>query len=79
MEICQIRDFLLWCGLINIGILLFWFLFFAFASDLIYHWHTKWFPIPRDVFNAIHYSGIMFLKLLVFVFFLIPWAVLSLL
>jgi len=37
MTIDIVRDVLLWCLIINMGILLWWFLFFMFAHDWVYH------------------------------------------
>src|SRR5882757_96796 len=50
---------LLWCAVINYGILLVWFLFFVLAHDRMYLLHGRWFrlsveavrhaSLPRDV------------------------------
>jgi uncharacterized protein DUF6868 len=73
MTFNQIRDVLMWCSIINIGILLFWFLFLAFAHDLVYRLHTKWFKISPETFDIIHYSGIIFYKFCVGIFNIIPF------
>ena len=73
MTIDILREVLGWCAVINIGLLLWWFLFFAFAHDWIYRMHSKWFKIPVETFNAIHYSGIAFYKIAIFVFNIIPY------
>ncbi|MGZ8430077.1 MAG: DUF6868 family protein [Candidatus Deferrimicrobiaceae bacterium] len=36
MNIKMVEEFLLWCGAINYGMLLIWFLFFTFAHDWIH-------------------------------------------
>ncbi len=73
MTLEVIRSALAWCTLINWGILLWWFLFFTFAHDLMYRIHSKWFNIPVEKFDAIHYAGIAFFKILVFMFNLVPY------
>ena len=50
-------DFLLWCTLINFGILLMWFMWFVFAHDWVLEFHGKWFRLSREQFDAIHYAG----------------------
>lgn len=46
MTIEVTRNFLLWCTLIDYGILLVWFLFFAFAHDWIQQLHGSGFVCP---------------------------------
>ncbi len=65
-----------WCSIINIGFLLFWFLIIVFANKMIYKIHGKWFKMPEEQFNAIHYAGIMLYKLAIYVLFIIPYIVL---
>jgi len=73
MEIDEIRDALMWCTIINFGMLLLWFAVFACAGDWICRYHGKWFPISRDAFNVAHYSGMLLFKLAVFMFNLVPF------
>jgi len=68
-----IREVLGWCAVINIGILLYWFLMVVFAHDLVYRIHSKWFKIPVETFDAIHYAGMAYFKLTVFVFNVMPY------
>ena len=73
MTIDQLQALLGWCAIINMSLLLYWFLILAFAHDWVYKWHTKWFKIPVESFNTIHYAGITFFKILLFVFNIIPY------
>ena len=73
MTIEMIRDILLWCTLINWTMLLFWFLFMKFAHDLVYKLHTSWFKISVDDFDAIHYKGMVYFKVLIFAIFFTPF------
>jgi hypothetical protein len=73
MTIDLVRDALLWCFIINIGILLWWFLFFALAHDWMYKIHGKWFKLSVDKFDAIHYAGMAFFKICIFLFNIAPY------
>lgn len=72
-----LRDLLFWCMVIHFGLLLVWFLFFRFAHDGMYRLHTRWFQLSREQFDALHYAGITFYKILFLVFNAIPWIVLQ--
>ena len=41
MSIELVRDVLLWCTLLNYGVLLWWFLFFTFAHDWMHGFHAR--------------------------------------
>ena len=73
MTIDVMKSVLLWCLVINMGLLIWWFLIFTFAHDWIYRMHGKWFKIPVETFDAIHYAGIAFFKICIFVFYLVPY------
>lgn len=73
MTIEMLREILGWCIVINTGLLLWWFMFLVFAHDLVYRLHSKWFEIPVETFNTIHYSGLAGLKIVVFVFNITPY------
>lgn len=73
MSIEQISALLGWCALINYAALLFWAFFFVCAHDWMYRFHGRWFKLPIDRFDAIHYAGMTFYKLCIFVFNLAPY------
>lgn len=68
-----IRDVLGWCAAINLGLLLWWFLFLLFAHDWTYRLHCKWFQLSMAQFDTIHYSGMLLFKLGIFLFNLVPY------
>ena len=78
MTIAVTRDFLLWCTVINYGVLLLWFLVFVFAHDWIYHVHSRWFHISHEQFDALHYAGMSVYKIGILLFNLVPFGVLYL-
>ena len=73
MTLEAIRDMLGWCAIINIALLLWWWLFFVFAHDWMYRCHGKWFKIPVEKFDAIHYAGMAFHKIAIIMFNLVPY------
>ncbi len=73
MDIPAIRAFLMWCTIMNGGLLIFSFLIFAFAGDWAHRIHSRWFPISKEAFNVVIYSWIALLKLVVIAFNLVPY------
>ncbi len=73
MTVDMIRYALLWCFVINIGLLLWWGLLFIFAHDWMYRVHSKWFKMSVESFCSIHYAGMAFFKILIFVFNVVPY------
>lgn len=73
MTIDQMREFLGWCAVMNLGLLLWWCLFIALAHDRVYRLHGKWFKLSIERFDAIHYAGMAFFKLFVFLFNVVPY------
>jgi len=73
MTIEVVREFLAWCTLINIGLLLYWFLWLLFAHDWVYRLHGRWFNLSVERFDAINYTIIAFFKIIVIVFNLVPY------
>ena len=73
MTIEIIRDVLAWCAVINIGLLLWAFLFFTLAHDWYFQLHSKWFKISVDKVDAIHYAGMAHFKIGILLFNLVPY------
>ncbi len=73
MTIAIFRDFLLWSAVINMLLLLWWFLFLKFAHDWTYQLHSRWFKIAPEKFDAIHYAGLAFYKIAIFLFNIVPY------
>ncbi len=68
-----VRNVLGWSALINYGVLIVWFLFFILAHNWMYRYHTKFFTLSIEKFDATHYASMAFFKLLVIVFNLVPY------
>jgi len=76
MSIEVVRTILLWCTVINYGILLVWFLAFVLARDWMQHLHGRWFRLSREQFDAVHYAGMAVYKIGILLFNLVPLVVL---
>lgn len=72
MSIEMIRKTLLWCGIINYGILLVWFLFFILAHDWMYLMHGRWFHLSVEQFDMLHYAGMSIFKLGIILLNIVP-------
>lgn len=77
MTIEVTRNFLLWCTVIDYGVLLVWFLVFVFAHDWMLRIHGRWFRLSPDQFDALHYAGMSIFKIGIILFNLVPFVVLS--
>ena len=75
MTVELLKGVLAWSAVLNIGILLWWFLFIALAHDWVYRMHSKFYTIKEEQFDAIHYAGIAFYKVCIFTFFIVPYLV----
>jgi hypothetical protein len=73
MTLETIRAFLGWCTVINYGVLVIWFLMFAFAHDWVRKLHARWFRLPAAHFDVIHYAGMGLFKLGIFFLNLAPY------
>ena len=76
MNLNQFRSVLGWSVVINFGLLVIIGILFAFANEWIYDMWSLFFAIPFDAFDILMISFIGIWKLLVIVFFLVPyWAI----
>ena len=73
MDIQTLTSFFMWCTIINFGLLLFVVLIYFLAPNLVYRLQSYWVPISRETFDTIFYSSIVFFKVLVLVFNVVPW------
>jgi len=54
-------------------VLLWWFLVFTLAHDWMHRFHGRWFRLPVEPFDAIHYAGMTMYKIGIILFNLIPY------
>jgi hypothetical protein len=79
MDAPFLRDVLLWCLIINYGVLLWWFGAFVFARGWMYRLHSRWFRLSEERFDAIHYAGMAAYKIGILLFNLAPFLALLIL
>ena len=79
MDIASLREFFMWCTIINAVLLLVAFLVNVIAGDLVYRVHSRLFPMSREAFNLAIYSSIGLLKLFILVFNFVPYLALVIL
>ena len=69
-------EFFKWCSIFNIVIIAWWAVRIMVFPNFVFKMHSKWFEIPREEFNKIHYKAMAYYKLIVIVFNVVPWLVL---
>ena len=72
----NLRTFLGWCTVLNLGVLTLWFLAIVFARDFVFRTHTWWFKISEERFDEIHYLMMGYYKLAVLLLNVTPYLVL---
>ena len=79
MDAATLQHVLGWGVVVHYAILLVWFGVFVFARCGLYRLHGRFFPsLTPAAFDAIHYGGMAVYKVMVLVFWLVPWLVLAL-
>ena len=73
MTLEVVRSALAWCIVINMLLLLAWFLIFTRAHDWMYRFHNKWYDLSNAAFDTIHYSGMALFKIGILLFNLTPY------
>ena len=63
IDLHALREILIWSLVVNYVILLVWFAAIVFAHDWVYRFHTRWFHLSRESFDAIHYGGMAVYKI----------------
>jgi len=72
MNVETLRAALLWCTVINYAMLVLWAALVFLAPGFV-QWHGRWFKMPVEQFNAVHYGGMLLYKLGVLLFNLVPY------
>lgn len=76
MDLHTLREFFMWCTILNGALLIFTGLICAFAGDWIYRMHGTLFSLPRDAFNVVLYSYVGLFKILFLIFSFVPFVAL---
>ena len=73
MNIGTVRDALLWCSLINYGMLVLWFLLFLLTRGRLYQFWGRVFHLSTEQLDAVNVAGMLLYKLGIFLFNLVPY------
>jgi hypothetical protein len=73
MNIAIVKSVLLWCTLINYGLLAFWGVLMLLPHEWLHRLWGRWYRISPEQFDTVSFAGILFYKILIFVFNLVPY------
>ena len=73
MDIPTLTSFFMWCTIINGALLVFWTAMLMTAPDLVYRTQSRWFPIPREIFDVVIYAFLGLFKIVFLVFNAVPY------
>jgi hypothetical protein len=72
MSIETLRHLLIWCTVIDYGILILWSVLTLFVFGGMQRFCSRWFGVSAEQFYAINFAGIAFFKSAVILFNLVP-------
>lgn len=72
MNIETARSFLLWCALINYGILLLWILILWFVHDWHYRLTNRFFKVSVETYDLVNFVGVAIFKIAIILLNLVP-------
>ncbi len=73
MDIYTLTRIFMWCTIMNGGLLILWTVVCLIAPNLVYRTQSRWFAIPREIFNVVIYSFLGLFKILFLMFNLVPY------
>lgn len=76
MDIDVVRNALLWCTIINYGLLMFWFAVYVLPHTWLHRLWGRWFQLTTEQFDAINFAGIVLYKVGILLFNLVPYVAL---
>jgi hypothetical protein len=76
MDIQTLTRFFLWCTIIDGALLVLWTAMCILIPDLVYRIQSKWFPIPREIYNVVIYFFLGLFKIVFLVFNVVPYVAL---
>jgi hypothetical protein len=72
MSLDTARSFLLWCSVLNYGLLLLWFGLVMIGREWLYRLWGRWYPLPREQFDTLNLAGMSLYKIGIILFNLVP-------
>jgi len=76
MDIHLLKDFFMWCTIINGALLSLWTIAFLIAPNLVYRTQSKWISISRENYNVVMYSFLGLFKIFFLIFNVVPFVAL---
>ena len=76
MSVEMLTRWLMWCTIVDAGLLACSALILVCAGGWVYRVQSKWFPMPRETFNVVIYCFIGIFKIIFIVFNVVPWVAL---
>jgi hypothetical protein len=77
MSVEVVREALLWCAILNYGLLLVWFLLIALPHEWLYRLWGQWFRVPTGQFDTMNFAGIALYKVGILLFNVVPYLALQ--
>ncbi|MCK4564870.1 MAG: hypothetical protein KAU94_09375 [Verrucomicrobia bacterium] len=77
MDMALLKEFFMWCTIINFGLFMWSAIMCILAKGFIYRVHGKMFGLSQDTVNAMIYGFLGFYKIVFIVFVLVPWIALT--
>ena len=80
MSMEMARNALLWCAVLNIGLVVVWFWLYALAHERLYRlWYRlwgRWFHLTAEQFDTINLAAMALYKVGILLFNLVPYVAL---
>lgn len=73
MNMTEIRHFFAWCALLNYAVLILWFVLSIVGLSLLMGICRRFFRISEETYDTGMFYGIMYYKLAIFLFMLMPY------
>jgi hypothetical protein len=73
MTTASLRAALLWCSIINYALLILWSVLLRYPTGWIYQLSARWFRVSREQFDNVNFLGLVFYKVLVILFNIVPF------
>jgi len=77
VNIHTLEQFLFWCMVMNLGLMFLSLALVTFLRPMVLKIHARMFAVPEDYVAMAMHAMLSLYKLLVFVFFIIPWIALK--
>ncbi|MBV9216144.1 MAG: hypothetical protein JO053_08210 [Acidobacteria bacterium] len=78
MNTDMLRHFFAWCAILNYAMLILWFVLHIGMHGALVKLGERFFNIPAEKYDSISLKGMLFLKLVIWVFNITPYLVLRL-